>query len=418
MPDAGSAGRRREWTGGPRADRGVLGCGKPPVAVAFHQDVKGHLREAAPAASARRWMCVTTTPSTGASTETTSNRDVATAAATDAADDGVTDGAAGGPISLWWMALSGSNPARVAPNGLPHRMSAANQASYASASRASPPRCSCAASAAATFSAVAWAAGSFSVTRRVVLSMDLLLAVAVTCAADARSSTNVEVNPTRRVRDGSLPRRVASRRRHSNDGGKVGPGNRGTEGEAAERRSVRVRPHAQRPAERLRPPRRGGAVGAPVRTCGPAAVMATVCSEWAVREPSAERIVQPSSSYPILSVARQNQGSIAMVRPGLESHAAAGAAVVGDVRGLVHGAADAVAAELAVDAVAVGVGDLADRRGDVAETAARLGGGDAGLERDLGGLDQLAGRPGRGCRRRRRARSRRPSRRCRPPCRC
>src|SRR5688500_14686210 len=42
---------------------------------------------------------------------------------------------------------------------------------------------------------------------------------------------------------------------------------------------------------------------------------------------------------------------------GVELHAAAGAAAVGDVRSLVHGAADAVAAELGVDAVAVGVSD-------------------------------------------------------------
>src|SRR6185312_8550265 len=45
--------------------------------------------------------------------------------------------------------------------------------------------------------------------------------------------------------------------------------------------------------------------------------------------------------------------------------------------------------ELGVDAVAVGVRDRADRGGDVAEATTRLGGGDAGLQRDLGGLDQL-----------------------------
>ncbi|WP_425548998.1 hypothetical protein [Actinomadura meridiana] len=33
-----------------------------------------------------------------------------------------------------------------------------------------------------------------------------------------------------------------------------------------------------------------------VRTRGASSVMATVCSEWAVREPSAERMVQPSGS--------------------------------------------------------------------------------------------------------------------------
>src|SRR5690349_15355522 len=51
---------------------------------------------------------------------------------------------------------------------------------------------------------------------------------------------------------------------------------------------------------------------------------------------------------------------------GVEWHAAVGPAVVGDVRGFVHGTADAVATELAVHAVPVGVGDLADRGRDVA----------------------------------------------------
>src|SRR5262245_57115897 len=63
---------------------------------------------------------------------------------------------------------------------------------------------------------------------------------------------------------------------------------------------------------------------------------------------------------------------------GFEFHAAAGTAGVGDVRGLVHGAADAVAAELGVDLISVRVGDPADRGGDVADPATGLGGGDAG----------------------------------------
>jgi hypothetical protein len=49
---------------------------------------------------------------------------------------------------------------------------------------------------------------------------------------------------------------------------------------------------------------------------GPSSVIAIVCSEWAVREPSAERMVQPSGSKTIRSVVRTNQGSSARVMPG------------------------------------------------------------------------------------------------------
>jgi hypothetical protein len=99
-------------------------------------------------------------------------------------------------------------------------------------------------------------------------------------------------------------------------------------------------------------------------------------------------MVQPSLSNVIVGGAAE-PGLDGDGKAGVEFHAAAGAAVVGDVQGLVHGAAYAVAAELGVDAVAMGVGNLADRGRDVAEAAAGLGGGDAGLQCDLGGFDQL-----------------------------
>ena len=52
-----------------------------------------------------------------------------------------------------------------------------------------------------------------------------------------------------------------------------------------------------------------------------------------------------------------------MTRPGLQRQAAAGAAVVRDVRVAVHRAADAVAAEVGVDRVALGLRDVARSRG-------------------------------------------------------
>ena len=58
------------------------------------------------------------------------------------------------------------------------------------------------------------------------------------------------------------------------------------------------------------------------------------------------------------------------------------------MRVLVHGAADAVPAEVGVDPVPAGAADLADRRGDVAHPRAGPGCRDAGGERPLGGLDE------------------------------
>ena len=64
-----------------------------------------------------------------------------------------------------------------------------------------------------------------------------------------------------------------------------------------------------------------------------------------------------------------------------------------------HGAADAVAAEVGVQAVTGCPGYRADRRGYVAEPPARHGRGDPGRQRALGSRDQpQIGRPRR-CRR-------------------
>ncbi len=78
-----------------------------------------------------------------------------------------------------------------------------------------------------------------------------------------------------------------------------------------------------------------------VSTTGPFSVMATVCSEWAVRELSLIHIpgIRDRPRFE-----REGQA-------GAQLQAAARLALVGDVQLLVHGAADAVAAELGVDPV-------------------------------------------------------------------
>lgn len=53
-----------------------------------------------------------------------------------------------------------------------------------------------------------------------------------------------------------------------------------------------------------------------VSTTGPVAVMAMVCSLWAVREPSADRMVHPSRSKRMRPVPAVSQGSMARVGPG------------------------------------------------------------------------------------------------------
>ena len=81
---------------------------------------------------------------------------------------------------------------------------------------------------------------------------------------------------------------------------------------------------------------------------------------------------------------------------GTQLESTACASVVGDVRLAVHGAADAVPAELEVDAEARSPGHVTDGRRDVAEPVAGLRCCDAGLKRAAGGRDQaslLARRP-------------------------
>ena len=80
-----------------------------------------------------------------------------------------------------------------------------------------------------------------------------------------------------------------------------------------------------------------------VSTIGPSSVIAIVCSEWAPREPSSLRIVQPSGSVWIWSVAVQEPRLDGDHQPRAQWVAATGAAVVGDVRVPVHRAADPVA---------------------------------------------------------------------------
>ena len=66
-------------------------------------------------------------------------------------------------------------------------------------------------------------------------------------------------------------------------------------------------------------------------------------------------------------------------------------AEVGDLGVFVHGAADAVADELADDAEALGLAHLLDGGGDVAKPAADLALVDGGFERGLGDVEQLRG---------------------------
>src|SRR5579862_1446970 len=75
---------------------------------------------------------------------------------------------------------------------------------------------------------------------------------------------------------------------------------------------------------------------------------------------------------------------------GLDPPAGLAGAVVGDLGILVHRPADAVADELADDAVALRPGHILDRRADVADPVARLGRGDAGHHRQAGRVDQVA----------------------------
>ncbi len=76
---------------------------------------------------------------------------------------------------------------------------------------------------------------------------------------------------------------------------------------------------------------------------------------------------------------------------GLEAGALACGAEVGDLGVFVHGAADAVADELADDAKAFGFTELLDSGGDVAEAAADLALLDGLFEGELGDFEEAGG---------------------------
>jgi hypothetical protein len=107
-----------------------------------------------------------------------------------------------------------------------------------------------------------------------------------------------------------------------------------------------------------------------VKISQPSSVMPIECSNWAESERSRVTAVQPSSSSftsarPMLII-----GSIGEEHAGLELRAGAGAAGVDDLGAVVEQAAQAMAAEIADDAVAVRLGMALDGVGDVAEPVA------------------------------------------------
>jgi hypothetical protein len=87
--------------------------------------------------------------------------------------------------------------------------------------------------------------------------------------------------------------------------------------------------------------------------------------------------------------ARDEPGLDREHQAGDQPQAASRLAPVGDVRVLVHGAADAVAAEVRGDAVPACLAELADRGRDVAEPTARPRRGDPRHQGRLGRRDQF-----------------------------
>ena len=132
----------------------------------------------------------------------------------------------------------------------------------------------------------------------------------------------------------------------------------------------------------------GGAGGltrqAAVRILGPFAVMATVCSKWAERLPSAVTTVHLSPSVLVTGLPMVIIGSIASVIPSRRSGAAIGAAVVGHLRLLVEAGADAVAHQFPHDAVPRPFGHLLYRVADVSHVVPRPCLRDPGHEAFLG----------------------------------
>ena len=145
------------------------------------------------------------------------------------------------------------------------------------------------------------------------------------------------------------------------------------------------------------PPRHGSAVPASagrchgVRTFGPWPVIATVNSKCAAGEPSWEKIAQPS---PPTRTAESPGGHHRLDRDHhalLEQRALAGLAVVGHLRILVHAAPDPVPDERAHDRQPRRLGHSLDRARDVAHAIARAALRDAGVQRLLGGAQQVLG---------------------------
>ena len=106
---------------------------------------------------------------------------------------------------------------------------------------------------------------------------------------------------------------------------------------------------------------------------GPLSVIAMVCSECAVFDPSAERRVQPSASMVRRSLPRAHHGSSAKVMPGAQQQSAPAPSAVGDVGILVHGPTQSMPTEFDIDPIAGFGGDFADGSGDVAEPTAGHG---------------------------------------------
>ena len=124
-----------------------------------------------------------------------------------------------------------------------------------------------------------------------------------------------------------------------------------------------------------------------VRTSGPSAVIATVCSTWTPRDPSTERIVQPSRSMTIFGLPARNQGSIAMTSPGCTASPRPATPSFGMSGGPCITRPTPCPPNVGVDPEARAPDHAADRRRDVAQPVAWLRGGDARGERPLRGLD-------------------------------
>ena len=122
----------------------------------------------------------------------------------------------------------------------------------------------------------------------------------------------------------------------------------------------------------------------------PVSVMPIECSNWAESERSRVTAVQPSSSTftsarPMLII-----GSTVKIMPGLSSGPVPGRPAWTTSGLSWKSAADAVAAEVAHNAVAVGLRVALDGVGDVAEVVAGLGLLEAEHQAFVGDVDQLA----------------------------